>query len=463
MKNTQLLQILRAFSKDRLKSFEKFVSSPFCMTHQPTIDLFFYLKKHLHNDAALSKEQIAATLKIAPDRLFHLNNYLLEATEKFLAWTEWSADPAAKHQQTITALRLLKLTEAAENMTRYARRRLEENPSRGAAFYKSDYALRHESFLLSQQKGRAKPFNLQELSDAQDIAFVTERLRTGCLVASHQAIVGQDYDHGLLQPVLQFLEGHRYLEIPVVGGYYHGYYAMAGGIDDAEKHFFALKNILESFGHLFSHAEVQDLYLMAINFCIRRFNQTEKSYIKNAFDLYKSGLRHEALLENGVLSRWTYNNIALTALHLKELDWLPGFLEKYTPLLPPAHREGAYHLNMARYHYECTDLHAAMEHLLHREHDDVLQNLAAKALLSRIYWELDEDEALYNQLDAIQIYLRRQKLLGYHRDIYLGFLKIMRKLLKINRNDRVVLAKIKEEIITTPAIAEREWLLRQLN
>lgn len=463
MKNTPLLQILRTLPKESWKTLEKYMLSPFCVTHQPTVALFFYLKKNYGDDAALARDKIGAALGVETERIYHLNNYLLEAVERFLAYSIWEEETHLRHRQTITALRRMKLEDFTDNMGRYARRRLESSPHRGAAFYHADYDLRHESFLASQQQGRAKNFNLQEMSDAQDIAFIAERLRTGCLVASHQAVARQHYDNGLLAPLLQFLEGHRYLEIPVIGGYYHGYFAMTGGAgEETESHFHHLKNILAAHGELFSPAEVQDLYLMAINFCIRRFNQANQTYIKDAFDLYRSGLRQGALLENGTLSRWTYNNIALTALHLKEFEWAAVFLNEYAPLVPKAHREGAFHLNMARYHYERRDLREAMQHLLHREHDDVLHNLAAKALLSRIYWELAEEEPLYNQLDSIHIYLRRQKLLGYHRDIYMAFVRVMRKLLKSNRNDRAVLAKLREEIVVIPALAEREWLLRQL-
>jgi hypothetical protein len=462
MKNTPLLQILRALPKENWKSLEKYMVSPFCVTHQPTVALFFYLKKYFNDDHALTKEMIAVALGVEPARIYNLNNYLLEAVERYLAYTGWEQDPHLQYRQTITALRQMKLESVTDMMTRYARRTLDNSPQRGASFFKADADLRQESFLASQQQGRAKNFNLQEISDAQDIAFIAERLRTGCLVASHQAVARQHYDSGLLTPLLQFLEEHRYLEIPIIGGYYHGYYAMTAE-EGAAVHFQNLKNILESHGHLFSQAEVQDLYLMAINFCIRRFNQANQIFIKDAFDLYRSGLRQGALLENGTLSRWTYNNIALTALHLKEFEWAESFLNEYALLLPKAHREGAYHLNMARYHYERRDLRTAMEHLLHREHDDVLHNLAAKALLSRIYWELDEDEPLHNQLDSIHIYLRRQKLLGYHREIYMAFVKVMRKLLIINRKDHAVLTKLREEIEAIPALAEREWLLRQLN
>ena len=461
MKSFPVLEIIQSLPKERLKLLEKFMQSPFWVTHKGAMDFFGYLKNNLSDETAFDKDKIAQALNITPDRVYHLNNYVLEAVENFLACMEWNTEPHLQHLHTVRSLRQLNLEEPAEKMLRYARRELDSSPERSTDWLQTDYLWRLESFRTSRQQGRAKDFNLQDLANTQDIAFVAARLQTGCLLVSHQTVARHEYDNGLLRPLLDFLKGHVYLQIPIIGGYYHGYFALVGG-EDAEDHFHQLKMILESNGHTFAHEEVHDLYLMAINFCIRRINQSEKIFIQNAFELYQSGLKQGALLENGILSRWTYNNIALAALHLKAFDWVEQFLKEYAVLLPKAHSEGAFHLNMARFYYERRDLRTAMQHLLHREHDDVLQNLAAKTLLSRIYWEMEEVEALYNQLDSIDIYLRRQKILGYHRNVYASFVKIMRKLIKINVLNKKSVEQLRQEITATTTLAEREWLLLQV-
>lgn len=461
MKSFPVLEIIQSLPKERLKLLDKFMQSPFWVTHKGAIEFFEYLKDNQSDVTAFDKDKIADALHIAPDRVYHLNNYVLEAVENFLACMDWTADRHQQHLHTVRSLRKLNLEEPAVKMLRYARRELDTSQERSTEWLQTDYLWRQESYLTSRQQGRARDFNLQDLANAQDIAFIAGRLRTGCILVSHQTVARHQYDNSLLQLLLDFLKGHTYLQIPIIGGYYHGYFALIGG-DEAAEHFHQLKSILECNGHTFAHEEVHDLYLMAINFCIRRINQSEKIFIKNAFELYQSGLKQGALLENGILSRWTYNNIALAALHLKAFDWVEGFLTEYVALLPIAHREGAFSLNMARFHYERRDLRTAMQHLLHREHDDILQNLAAKTLLCRIYWELEEVEALCNQLDSIDIYLRRQKILGYHQNVYASFVKIMRKLLKINNLNNKSADRLRQEITTTKALAEREWLLLQV-
>jgi hypothetical protein len=83
-------------------------------------------------------------------------------------------------------------------------------------------------------------------------------------------------------------------------------------------------------------------------------------------------------------------------------------------------------------------------------------------MLSKIYYRLDETDALENQLDTIQIYIRRKKVLGYHRDNYLAFVKFTRKLLAVKMTSAAERAKLRAEIESTPLLSEREWLLSEL-
>ncbi len=452
MRASPLLPILRALPKERLRALEKFVHSPYHVTHPGVAQLFDFLKGKL-DMPVLDKNMLLNGLfpegEPDPRKVYHLTNYLLEAVEKFLAQEEWEKQEHVRNAATIEALRRLHLSEPAAAMLRYARKRLSLDKLQGKDFHSAGYRLHWETYQLSLQQGRAKTSNAQELSEAQDVAFICDKLRTGCLLLSHELVSKQTFDRGLLDNVLSFLEGHRYLEIPAVAAYYHGYFAQLGG-DGSDGHFVQLKLLLQAHAPRFSVAETHDLYLMAINFCIRRINQREERFVREIFDLYQSGLRHGALLENGVLSRWTYNNITLTGLRLREFEWVSKFLHDYAPLLGESHREGAVNFNLARYHYEIGALREAMQYLLRIEYDDVLHNLAAKTMLCKIYFAFGEIDALENQLDSIQIYLRRKKVLGYHRDNYSAFIRFIRKLLTVNLNSGTERRKLQEEIKTAP-------------
>ncbi|HLP92780.1 MAG TPA: hypothetical protein VK168_02045 [Saprospiraceae bacterium] len=463
--SSNLLTVLRALSKPQRRALVKFVRSPYHVTHAGVSRMLDYLLEHLHLPE-ISREELLGKLPEwgedpDPRRLYHLTNYTMETVEQFLAQETRQNARHLQHADTIEALRQLRLEDPANQMLKYARKRLEQDTHRGLAFYQADVRLHWEAYHLSLQQGRVKTSNAQALSEAQDIAFICDKLRTGCMMLSQQVVSQQHFDKGLLQPVLQFLDGHHYLTLPMVAAYYHGYYAQLGA-PGSDIHFSRLKDILQHHAPQFSLSETHDLYLMAINFCIRQINQQNERFYAEIFDLYRSGLTHGALLENGVLSRFTYNNITRTGLRLQEYTWVKQFLHDYAPLLPETHREGAVHFNLARYFFETGAYKDAMQHLLHIEYDDVLHNLAAKAILCKIYFNIGEYDALENQLDSMQVYLRRKKVLGYHRDTYLTTIKLFRKLATLNPNNAKEKEKLREEIESTPALTEREWLLKAL-
>ena len=180
MKSFPVLEIIQSLPKERLKLLEKFMQSPFWVTHKGAMDFFGYLKNNLSDETAFDKDKIAQALNITPDRVYHLNNYVLEAVENFLACMEWNTEPHLQHLHTVRSLRQLNLEEPAEKMLRYARRELDSSPERSTDWLQTDYLWRLESFRTSRQQGRAKDFNLQDLANTQDIAFVAARLQTGC-------------------------------------------------------------------------------------------------------------------------------------------------------------------------------------------------------------------------------------------------------------------------------------------
>jgi hypothetical protein len=458
------MHLLRALPKEMLRALDKFVRSPYLVTHSGVLQLFEQWRaddKAL--DAKQARSQSADPEGDGPSRLYHLSNYLQEAAENFLALELWKQQPHLRNLQVAEACRHFGLdADTTAGMLRYARRRLEADPQRGSDYHRADHALYLEAYLASLQQGRSKSFNLQQLSDSQDIAFLCEKLRTGCMLLSHQAVARTEYQPGMLPTVLDFLRDHPYLQVPAVAAYYHGYYAQAGG-EGSDEHFRYLKILLDAHAAQFSTAEVHDLYLMAVNFCIRRINKSEETYFRQLFELYQSGLRHGALLEGGLLSRWTYTNITATALYLREFDWTERFLHDFAPKLAENHREGTFHYNFARYCYDRRQLREAMQHLVRREYDDVLQNLMAKMMLCKIYYELDEHNALDNQLDSIQIYLRRKKVLGYHRDNALNTVRYFRRLVALNFMDTAAVERFRSDVAAESMLMERDWFLKTLD
>ena len=99
-----------------------------------------------------------------------------------------------------------------------------------------------------------------------------------------------------------------------------------------------------------------------------------------------------------------------------------------------------------------------MKLLQKADFDDILHNLDARRMLLRIYYDLDEMDALLSHIDSFKIFLKRQKNIGYHGVNYLNLINYTSKIIKTNGNKKS-LEKIKTDIMNEKNVAEKEWLL----
>lgn len=94
---------------------------------------------------------------------------------------------------------------------------------------------------------------------------------------------------------------------------------------------------------------------------------------------------------------------------------------------------------------------------------DPLLNLAAKTLLLKTYFVLNEFDLLQSHLDAMRNYIHRKKVIGYHRNNYLNIIRFTERMLHLEPSNRQVLGELRIEIEKEAVLTEKEWLLEQVN
>ncbi|MBK8565080.1 MAG: hypothetical protein IPN76_17520 [Saprospiraceae bacterium] len=358
------------------------------------------------------------------------------------------------------AYRKLGLEKHARQALEAAAVAQQASPVRDAPFLETQYQLEAESLAFSERTKRTAPRNLQAVNHSLDLAYLAKKLRHSCVALSHQAVAKVEYDLGLLNLVLDYLEGNDLLrQQPAIGLYFFAYRAATTG---EERYFRALKAGIFETGSAFPKEELRNLYLLAINYCIRQSNSGSSLFNQDLFELYTSALERDVLLENGQLSRFAFKNIAALALRLGEFDWTAGFIEKYGPSVDARHRRNYTDYNLAKLHHARRDFGKALR-LLHRvEYEDVFLSLDARVLLLKIYFEMGEVDALDNFIQSFQRFLHRKQELGYHRENYLNTLHFANKLLTVNLLDKKQRETLHQEIVQAKTVGERDWLLEQL-
>ncbi|MEY4904787.1 MAG: hypothetical protein RLZZ292_2602 [Bacteroidota bacterium] len=278
---------------------------------------------------------------------------------------------------------------------------------------------------------------------------------------SHQALSQQSYQQKMIEQVLISVENYDFYQQSAVRIYYYNYRALQQ--PENEIFFQQLKKEIETHWQVFPMSEIRSIYLGAINYCIKRLNSGNRAYIREAFELYRSGLTNKVLFENGVLSAYTYKNTLIAGLQLGEETWVLQFLEVYKPFLDPKNQENIYHYNRAIYHFRLRQYDDAMQYLRDSDFKDVFFNLDARLMLLRIYYETDAWDALDAHLNTFSTFLYRQhSVAGLHKNNYLNLIKLMRQLLKSNLSDKNTRLKLQEKIKKSRELAEKAWLLEKV-
>ena len=465
MENTRLLQLLRTFSAEELRGLKKFVRSPFFNQRREVIVLLDCLEKPLKTGRpAPGKEQaFAAVFGNQPfddHRVRMAMSFLFQLTGQFLAVQGFLADKPDFNLRLTGLLRQRKLPTHAQQAHDDAAAGLERRPIRNADFQQQQYQFLLEKYRSEVAARPTGPLPLQDLSNQLDRAFLSRKLWQSCFMLSHQTVYNTSYDFGLLDAVLEQVKTSPMLREPSVAVYYHCFQALVNPADNAA--FQEFKKLLRHHNNLFPLDELRDLYVLAINFCIRQYNAGNPEYLVEQFDFYRDGLAKNYFLTDGALSRYTYLNAATIGLVQREFEWVDAFIHQYRDALPEPHRESLFSFNLARLEYHRRRLDRALQLLQKAEYKDLLLHLAAKTLQLKIYYELDEFDLLESHLQALQTFIRRKPALGYHRENYLNTIHFTRKLLESNLFEKNTRAALRAEIAGTKAVAEKEWLLEQV-
>ncbi|MEQ1747418.1 MAG: hypothetical protein ABMA02_18450 [Saprospiraceae bacterium] len=419
------------------------------------------------------EESLARAL--SPERLFaaafpgkpydnralrHTMSYLLDVVRRYLAFSEMETAPADRHFYLCRALRRRGLDEMLVNEWSRAENQMHEASERDARWHFDRYDLHQERLEARAPRERSATLDLQPLHNHLTVFYLSEMLRQACSALTHQAIGAQPYDKNLLQTVMSLAENGDWLNnYPAVAMYYHLCRALLEPEQPA--HFESWKTVLAAHTEQFAPVELRGLHLLGINYCIRRMNSGEKPFVREAFELYRSGLKKELLAESGWLSGFTYKNIIRIGTALGEHDWVQEFFEQYKPALHPRERDALYRYNLAFLYFQKQDFARAMPLLQQLELEDRLNLLDARRMLLRSYYELGEHKALDSLLTSFSAFLRRQKDLGYHQELNLSLVRFTRHLLELRPGDKKGHEKLREQILATEQVAEKAWLLEK--
>lgn len=467
MYTSKLVDIFYRLSKSQLRGLRKFVQSPYHNKREDVIALFELLyRTPLENRIALRKEKafpkIFGKKKYSSDQMDYTMSFLFKVIEQFLVYENATEDKINVQIALMEEYRKLGLSKHFQQSLNIAERYQEKSTVRDIDYHEKAFQIELQQYQFLALKQRDAPKNLQALSTKLDLRFLSQKLMDACRLLAHQAVAKQKYNFGLLETLLTYIESEpAVLAHPSIALYY--YYYQAAVKENGEDYFQKFKNAFLESTDAFVEEELQGLYILAVNYCIKNTNLGKDEYRLELFDFYKVGLELRILLdENEILSPFTFNNITKSALRLDKIDWTQRFIEDYKKFVEPQYHETYVHNAYSMLYFAQGKYEETMIRLQQVDYKELFITMDAKVLLMKVYYQLDEYDVLESFINSFKVFLRRKDILAYHQEIYKNFIRMMQKLVNLPPFNKAAKLKLHKEIEGTQKLLEKKWLLEQL-
>ncbi|HXH19780.1 MAG TPA: hypothetical protein VNJ07_11935 [Chitinophagales bacterium] len=468
MHNSKLIDALRTLTPKQLRKLEDFIASPFFNKNDDAYQLYAAIRKYepSFNHRDLEKERIYKIAfpkeKYDEKKLGYLMSDIQRLIDKFLSYIKFIEHPVLHDYYLLTSYIDAGLDKHFSKAMKDAQQLQRENPYRDADYFYNEFLLESlNNAYFDKQRKHVYDESLQRAIDNLDLYYLAQKLKYSCELFNRKNIVAADYRLRLLDEILLYVKDKDFEDAPAIAIYYQ--ILMALTESENETHFRKLKELLKTYGSKFPLLEARDMYQYAQNYCIKRINSGSQEYLNELFQLYQTTLEAKIVFDGKYISPWTYKNIVGVALRVQEYKWVEKFIHEYKEHLSPEMRENAFAYNLASFYFNKGDFSKALELLRNVEFTDIVYSLDSKAMLLRIYYELEEVEPLWSLLDAFQVYLRRNKLISdSQKTIYHNLIHFVKEAVRIPKGDKAAAQKLKEKIEKTKQVAYMQWLMKKV-
>jgi hypothetical protein len=466
MENTKLLGILRTLTLAERQELGNYLSSGFFSTGPRSFQLYSYILHNLSKEAELSKESVFK--KLYPGELYddkkvrYLFTDLTKDVEEYLSWKAFSKDKALKRSLLGKILSEKGAEKAYNSVFTEARENAISSVIRDADFYYYNFLSEYNHLVHERSSNikRNEKSNMESVVGNLDKFYLARKLQLCCEIYNVRNVLSIDYRVFLLDEILGYLRNHSYDDTPIIMIYYQILMTLLEV--DKEEHFNRLRELLVQYGDSFTLTELRDMYQYVFNYCIKKINLGNIDYQKVLFETYKITLANKVLLMEGYISQWDYKNIVTISLRLREFEWAKSFIHEYRNALAPRERENAFVYNLAYWHFHSREYSRTLGLLQQVNFSDLYYQLDTRAILLKIYYEQDDDDALFYHITAFKTFLLRNKLVSdYQRTIYRNLIRYTAKLARSGGNRKKV-SVIKQEIENKRQVADIQWLQQKV-
>ncbi|NOS84654.1 MAG: hypothetical protein HOP31_05895 [Ignavibacteria bacterium] len=479
MKNSKLINILKTFSPEEMKLFEKFLASPFHSSGKNCTPMFRVMKKYYpeFDTDMITYENMHKKLypgsKFNKQVMWNLSSALEKLTKEFLEQIALRNDKFTRMQLAISEFRTRKLAYNYSQALGEMEKVIEKTDIDYDHFdkklhmeiYKQDYYFLTDKIqfkgdsTLKSAEYQVILFLKMNVTALRDLRILEEYHNYKIDTNLPIEIAGNiNYD-----AIIDYAKKKNYEYTYLIELYYHSLMMLLK--PEQAGHVVKFRELYQAHYKKLTVNEQSTMMHWLINYCLYNLDLSKEENNRMVFELndlrLKEGL---AFYPGDQLSKAIYLQIFNSALRANETTWALDFINKYTVKLLPEFRETMKCQVYAFLYFHTKEYPKVLDYLNKVEFIDIMDKLQTRILTAKIYYELNEPETLLHYVDATKHFLNSNPSISEIIRIQIhSFIKYIFKIVFLKESrDQAEINALKKEISSIEEIASKKWLLEKL-
>lgn len=483
MENTSVISVLKTFSKEEIKEFDKFIISPY-FNNQPSLTRFYEELKKYHPAFEEKKiERKKIFLAIYPGKVYsddtvrRLTSDLKKLMDQYMYVKVQESNPVeARFLRSFEFSRRGLLKEAEKELEQIIKTIGETGPI-SAQYIKNrlDYEDRYVQINLAKNKQSEISHNFKS-----EVEFLIYHFILRLSYYIHNIRVNQVIfnvkEGAFVNEFISSINLEKIDKLMTIGDYtgeirkamrIYVLFILNYVYEDNESYFTELKEALPEAIKFFQDFEKYNVYQIVEAICWQKMTSINRErYRRELFEINKMRLDAGVYLPDGRSMRlMLYRQILTNALQLGEVNWAEEFVTKYSEKLPDPIRENMTKYANAHLLFERADFEASLAMLNKVDFDIFTLKFDIRNLTMRIYIELNYIEEALSLMDTYKHFVAKNKGVSeYYRNITENFLKYCKNIIDLRTGKAKQTAEeMRREIEADNSVNFKSWLIGKLS
>lgn len=465
MKDLKLTSLLKTFSKQEIKDFEKYLQSPFLNTSGEYILKFFETVKKYYpgfDSDNFTKQNIFKEIypkeKYNDARMRKLTSETMKLIQDYLGVKAFLNDEQAKGNYILTELKERNSDTLFESKIKELFKLLEKNKVKDYHYYSEKQKLIEtlKAFYFNRERKKAIPLfdeEMENLSKYFSLLFVHKFIER---FMEKRSFTDTEFYLPYFKEIINFAEENYSGKENLFDLYYT---ELLLHINGEEKYYFSLKHLKDKLSDKIHKNSLSLIYFTLTNYATEQFETGKQNYLNELFNLHKEILKKKIF--GNIFSEFLFMNIVTVALRLDEIKFAEKFISEYKDRMNSDARNDTYNYCLACIFFSKKEFSSALETISRINFALPLHKYLIKNLTLKIYYELNETNSIYSLIDSFKHTVKRDKSVPDNVKIlvtnYTNFVKELVRIKSGEKDKEDIEARIKKE--TT---AEKSWLLSKV-